>query len=232
MLVVLVLASIFFLGGREATPYTLSVVPDNLKGDAIAGQHVVFLVTATNEGSSQDEAVVKISATAPGSTVSIEPDTISSGEVGEVTIIPDVASVGNNITVTVNAERSGLKESQTVNFAVVEGEDDRADYATQIRDKFVQWLEVSHPELGIKNGTEWVGTMVSPIWLVVSHYLFFSNDWEMHVYWHIMIPPYDWARIDLRHRFTEVTPSLAFEISSLSANLSPIVITPPESVWR
>ena len=39
--------------------------------------------------------------------------------------------------------------------------------------------------------------------LIVSHYLFFSEEWEMHVEWHIMVPPYDWAKIDLRHMFDE-----------------------------
>ncbi len=74
--------------------------------------------------------------------------------------------------------------------------------------------------------------MVSPQWLVVSHYLFFSEDWEMHVSWHIMVAPYDWARIDLRHRFDEETPSYAFEISSVDAGSEPCPIDPPESVWR
>jgi len=101
---------------------------------------------------------------------------------------------------------------------VVEGEDDREPYATELRDRFVAWLTLNRPELGITSETEWSGTMVSPRWLVVSHYLFFSEDWEMHVSWHIMVPPYDWARIDLRHRFDEETPSYAFEISSVDAS--------------
>jgi hypothetical protein len=36
------------------------------------------------------------------------------------------------------------------------------------------------------------------------------------VYWHVMIPPYDWAKIDLRNRWTEATYSYSFEISSRS----------------
>ena len=42
------------------------------------------------------------------------------------------------------------------------------------------------------------GTMVSPQWLVVSHYLFFSEQWELHLEWHIMVAPDDWARISGR----------------------------------
>ena len=175
---------------------------------------------------------MKVSVVAPSSAVSIEPEEVSPGQVTEVTVIPDVASVDNNVTVTVNAVRGGLMHSQTLNFTVIQGEDTLGDYARQMRDMFVPWLEVNHPELGITNQTQWVGTIVSPRWLVVSHYLFFSKEWEMHVYWHIMIPPYDWVRIDLRHRFTEVTPSLAFEISSRNASLPVQAIVPPDSIWR
>jgi hypothetical protein len=74
--------------------------------------------------------------------------------------------------------------------------------------------------------------MVSPEWLIVAHYLFFSEEWEMHLEWHIMIPPYDWARIDLRKRITEIKPSYAFEISSISANSEPIPIETPSEIWR
>jgi len=52
----------------------------------------------------------------------------------------------------------------------------------------------------------------------------------------VMIPPHDWARIYLRHRFTEVGPSYAFEISSLDAKEEPHTIDLEdafaESVWR
>lgn len=75
--------------------------------------------------------------------------------------------------------------------------------------------------------------MVRPVWLVVTHYLFLSDEWEMGVSWHIMIPPSDWTRIYLRHRFDEMTPSLAFEISSrANATEPPHEIEPPDEVTR
>jgi hypothetical protein len=58
------------------------------------------------------------------------------------------------------------------------------------------------------------------------------EEWEMGVRWHVMIPPYDWAEIYLRHRHTEISPSLAFKIPSLDAQDAPEVVDPPESVWR
>lgn len=47
-----------------------------------------------------------------------------------------------------------------------------------------------------------------------------------------MIAPDDWARIYLRQRWTETTPSAAFEISSVSAGGDPREIAPPDAVWR
>jgi hypothetical protein len=125
-----------------------------------------------------------------------------------------------------------VTDEKVASFEVTEGEDDRQEYATGLLYKFVSWLAANHPELGITADTTWNGTMVSPVWLVVSHYLFFSEEWELHIEWHIMVPPYDWAKIDLRHRFDALAPSYAFEIPSLDANSEPVAIEVPEAVWR
>jgi hypothetical protein len=221
-------------------PFFLHVIPVKLMGDSIPGQRCVFLVTVEeNETESGESKAVTISATATGAIVIVEQENIAPGQVAEVTVIPDIESAGSNITVTIRGERDGLERTTAVTFTVLEVDseeegsaDELGQYAAEIRDMFIQWLAVNHPELGITGETNWTGTIVSPRWLVVTHYLFFSEDWEMHVSWHIMIPPYDWAKIDLRHRFTESQPSYAFEIPSLTAQDEPHAVDPPETVWR
>jgi len=209
----------------KAAPFSMQVIPEQVSGESIVGQMVVFLVVVADEGEGVGRGeAVSLSATAAGS-VTVDPQAIAPGQVAEVTVIPDEA-------LTVRGERGGLDLTEAVTFSVAEGEDARGPEAIALRDRFVAWLAVNHPELGITEQTEWTGTIVSPIWLVVSHYLFFSDDWEMHVSWHVMIAPYDWAKIDLRHRFTEARPSYAFEISSVSGDEEPHAIDPPESVWR
>jgi hypothetical protein len=215
----------------EDVAFTINVIPEQLNGESIPGQRVVFLVTIDDEGQA-GQSPVRISATAPGSEVVIYHQDIVEGQVAEVVVIPEQASIGKTVEVTITGDRGSLKDEQVVVFSVAEGEDDRQEYATELLDKFVSWLETEHPELGITSDTEWTGTMVSPVWLIVSHYLFFSEEWEAHVEWHIMIPPHDWAKIDLRHRFDELQPSYAFEISSLDAGSEPVPIELPESVWR
>jgi hypothetical protein len=215
----------------EDATFSINVYPDQLRGDSIPGQRIVYLVTIDDKGQGTNSPV-HLSVTAPGSEAVIYLQDVVEGEVAEVVVIPDQASVGNTLQVAITGDRGSLKNEQVVVFAVAEGEDDRQEYAQELLGKFVVWLATNHPELGISQDTEWTGTMVSPVWLIVSHYLFFSEEWEAHVEWHIMIPPHDWARIDLRHRFDEQVPSYAYEISSLQAGSQPVPIDLPESAWR
>lgn len=211
--------------------FHINVIPEQLNGDSIAGEHCVFLVTITNDGQ-EGQLPVRISATAPGAEVVTYFEDILEGEVAEVVVIPVQESIGRTVQVTVTGTRGSQTAKKVVSFDVVEGEDDRQEYAKELLNRFVPWLAANHPEFGIHDGTAWNGTMVSPVWLVVSHYLFFSEEWEVHIEWHIMVSPYDWAKIDLRHRFDKLEPSYAFEIASVNATSEPVPIEPPETVWR
>jgi len=229
---IVVVVVIVVIATRPPTPeFHVGVIPEQLNGHSIAGQHCVFLVTITDEGQ-EAELPVRISATAPGAEVVIYQEDIFEEEVAEVVVIPTQASIGTTIEVTITGNRGSASDEKVVSFEVIEGEDDRQEYAEELLDRFVAWLATNHTELGITDDTAWNGTMVSPQWLVVSHYLIFSEEWEAHIEWHIMMPPDDWAKIDLRHRFDELEPSYAFEISSVNATSEPVPIEPPETVWR
>ncbi len=234
---IVVVVVIVVIATCSPTPdFHINVIPEQRTEEqdplySIAEQHFVFLVTITNEGQ-EIKPPVRISATAPGADVIIYYKDIFEGQVAEVVVMPAQASIGKTIKVTITGDRGGSTDKKVVSFEVAEGEDDRQEYAEELLDRFVSWLAANHPELGITYNTAWNGTMVSPVWLVVSHYLFFSEEWEAHIEWHIMVPPDDWSRIDLRHRFDELAPSYAFEISSLDANSEPVPIEPPDTVWR
>jgi hypothetical protein len=200
--------------------FSLHVVPQQMS-PTVPGQRCVLLITVEEEGSIHGEAVA-VSISAPGAAVTVEPSEITSGEVAEVTLIPDEASVGRTLKVTTVGERRGFTDTKTVDVEVTNAGmgggrgDDLAAPAAEFRDRFVAWLAENQPNLGITTDTEWVGTVVKPGILIVMHYLFFSEEWEMGLQWHVMIAPHDWARIYLRRRFVEVHPSMAIEISSYS----------------
>ena len=208
------------MNGGEADPFSLQVFPKQMS-PTVPGQRCVLLVAIEEEGSIPGEEVT-ISVSAPEAIVTVEPLEVGPDEVAEVTLIPDEASVGSTLTVIVEGERRGFTDTEKMAIEVTDAcigggtGDDLAVPAAEFRDRFVAWLAENQPDLGITPETEWLGTVVKPGILVVMHYLFFSEEWEMGLYWHVMIAPHDWTRIYLRHRFAEVRPSMAFEISSYS----------------
>jgi hypothetical protein len=220
----------------ETAAFSLQVTPNAIR-DSIPGQRCVFLVTVQNEAGDCGPPVW-VTASATAADVTVQPALLWPGLVGEITVVPAPAAEtpddGRDITVEIRAWRGGFERAATVVVHVTSEEHDQlAPAAAEVRDLFIPWLAANRPDLGISGATQWQGTIVSPHILVVSHYLYFSADWEMHVWWHIMIPPYDWARIELRRRFVEMVPSLAFEIPSRSATLPAVhQIEPEGTLWR
>ena len=197
---------------------------------SIPGQRCIYLVMFLENQTNTESGAIKLTVTSPDCEVSVYPQSITRGQVAEITIIPTTANVGRNVTITLIGERGGLKRIVNVSTEVLEGEDTLGPEAAEKRNMFTAWLAKEHPELGITNKTVWTGTVVNPRVLVVTHYMFLSGEWEMYVTWHVMIPPYDWAKIYLRHRFDKAVPTYAFEISSVQGQAGPIAIEIPDWV--
>jgi hypothetical protein len=220
------------------TPFSMTVMTRPTKPAGVqngmlgmVGQRCIFLVSIT-EPSGFDSGSVQISATNEEkmADVQVNPQQIHAGQVAEVTVVPKTESVGKNLTITITGERGGLIQKGTTSVEVIDWEDTIGPTAAEMRDKFIPWLAANHPELGITNETKWEGTIVNPRILVVMHYIFLSDEWEMYVTWHVMIPPNDWAKVYLRHRFNGTRSSYAFEISSLEGGVEPHPIELPDWV--
>ena len=224
---------------EEPAPFSMQVIPTQME-ITIPGQRCVFLVSVADEGKENKEGkVVKISASAPGAAVSVEPQMITPGQVAEVTLIPDETmrpdkdSEYKTIEGTIFGERDNLKQTEKITVKVLDRRDMIAQSAVEMRDKFIPWLADNHPEFGITSETEWIETIVLPGQYIISYYLFFSEDWEMGVDWHVTRPPDNWTRIYLRQRFTEMYPSYGFEISSWSTEgEEPHIIDPKDPIYN
>jgi hypothetical protein len=208
--------------------FTLDVLPHTVAGRAIPGAPVVLLVTASGDPS---EGNVALTAEAHGATVTVEPADLPPGTVGEVTVVPDAVSAEVTLDVTILGSRGGIEHERTTSVPVAPGEDTIGPEAAALLARFTEWLAAERPDLGVGPDTEFEGDLGGWV-LVVNHYQYVSEDWELGLDWHVMIAPDDWARIYLRHRWTESVPSAAFEISSVSGGATPHEIDPPESVWR
>ena len=226
------------LGGCVVTPkpapFTLAVAPAEEPVElryALPGQRSIFLVNSPDQG--QGDGAIRISATAPGATIDIAPTQLYPGKVVEVTVVPGQIDADEGvIAVTITGSRNGLTRTVERSLPVWAETDGRADDAGLIRDLFVPWLARAHPEFGIDGSTKWVGTIAGSRLLVVSHYLYLNEEWELAVEWHVMIAPHDWATMYLRHRFTEMRPSFAAKIDSVSGRSGIYQTQPPAEIRR
>ncbi len=216
-----------------AAAFAIEVTPPEVPPEvraAIPGEHICFLVVVKDESASP--MPVTIAATAEGAEVgTIEPAQLTPGVVGEVWVIPASATTETTASVTITASRGSVTKSETRSIPVFPMIDERAADAQPHFERWVAWLAGAHPEFGITATTEWDPEFVS-ILLVVSHYAYFSDEWEMTIAWHNMIPPDDWSEVHLRRRGVDVRPSVAFKIDSSSGATEPHAIDPPEVVVR
>jgi hypothetical protein len=216
-----------------AADFSIAVTPPEAPPEvrmAIPGQQVSFLVVVTNEDGGREP--VTISATATGATVGpILPETLGPGVVGEVWVVPDPATTETTATVAISATRDGATATETRTIPVFPMIDERAADARPHFERRAAWLASEHPELGITADTAWDPQFVSTL-LVVSHYAYFSDDWELTVAWHNMIPPDDWSEIHLRKRGVDVRPSIAYRQDSVADATEPYAVEPPEVVVR
>ena len=197
---------------------------------AIPGEKVSFLVVVTD--ASGGKWPVTIAATAEGAAITaITPAQLEPGVVGEVWLVPAPSDVEATATVHFTASRAGIAKTDTRTISIFPMKDERAKDAAPYFAMWTAWLAAQHPELKITATTKWDPAFVSTF-LVVSHYAYFSDEWEMKVSWHNMIAPYDWTEVYLRHRFDESKPSLAFRIDSVSGKTAAHAVTPPDAIMR
>ncbi|HSJ85120.1 MAG TPA: hypothetical protein VLA91_15065 [Acidimicrobiia bacterium] len=184
------------------------VSPEFIQG-AIPGAEVVLLVSQDDETA----GTATVTASASGAKVSVRPSEISDIEVAEVTVVPDATATETELTVTIEVATDDTTRTVTRTASVLPWDDDRGEQAAEILGLFTSWLAGNRLELNITPETEFEGTFLAPQLLVVSHYGFFNDEWEIGLAWHVMIPPDDFAEIYLRPR-SALRPTLAFRIGS------------------
>ena len=220
--------------GESTRPFTLSVHPEFVHG-ALAGE-VAAPVLLSVEDDDGTGGAVSFEVEASGGTVTVAPAEIRAGEVAEVTFTAEPGDVEAEATITITARRGDEVRTETRRFSVIPAGDELEPTARSLLRVFGAWLATEQPELGITPETSFDGVLIAPRLLVVSHYAFFGDAYELGLSWHVTIPPDDWARLSLRPREV-LTPTLAFEVSSWSAALDGgayaiIAIEPPEQVTR
>lgn len=207
------------------------VLPEFIQG-VIPEERLMLLVSQSDP----DGGPMTVLAEAPGAEVTVEPPSISGTDVAEVTVIPEPSNEERELVITITAGEGDDAEIVTRTVTVLPWEDDRGEQAREILGLYTAWLAENRPELGITPDVDLTGTFVAPQLLVVSHYAFFNDQWELGLSWHVMLPPDDFSELYLRAR-SELRPSAAFRIGSWQTALEEesaeiMEVDPPSDVVR
>lgn len=129
-------------------------------------------------------------------------------DIAEISIRPSLSIVPGIHTVTVHAApprscvaitadmyRTIQLEVEIVNWGAPDPR-----FAEMKRDVLTDWLVENHPKYSSILSQDWYPYLTYPSILVVEHWTFLSDDWELRICYHVMIPPYDWSMLMLRRR--------------------------------
>ena len=140
--------------------------------------------------------------------------------------------VNSDIEVEVQVIADSFTATDSAVIHIIEWEIYNMNYTTEFRDVFINYLMVNHPEFEIDETVTWTTILNAPQILIVEHFLFMSESWEMELSRHVMIAPYDWVKVYLRPRGA-LTPTWAGEIESWSTNSQLIQETDlPDQIYR
>jgi hypothetical protein len=214
----------------------LTVHPEFVQG-LLPGRRPLAIVEVGGEGPA---VVVEATGALAGSTepvpVSVDPAEVAPGEVAEVWVEAPSVSEESTLTVTITGRRGGAERTATVDTWIVPGTDDLGPTATEVAAVFLEALAGTVDGLPASRDQLVGGTTVASRLLVVSHYAWFTDESEIGLAWHIMIPPDDWAELYVRPR-GQPAPSRAFRLSSWSTAVAGgevkiAEIPPPAEVTR
>jgi len=215
--------------------FSLTIIPQEVL-DATAGQPCVLLIEAESAPRAVSDPVL-LRVDCDGAEITPLAQRVAGEGVVEFTVTPRTHSATSTLTVSAIGARTGTVRVWTSSLRITAplsagAEASLKEQAARIRDAFLPWLALACPDLPDRQSTEWVGVPLRPHRLVVSHFAFFSKEWEIVVWWHVTVPPHDWARIYVRRRSVDASPAAAAEISSFLHG-SPIrPTTPPAEVVR
>ncbi|MBI5647865.1 MAG: hypothetical protein HY962_13125 [Ignavibacteriae bacterium] len=128
----------------------------------------------------------------------------------EVLVHPRAGLAEDAYPLTVVAEHGGVRRRLTLRVRVIEWHAPDPAVADSVRARFLSWFADHHPEY-LPAFVPSMGTWNTyPQILIVEHYTLLTPVYEVRVCSHVMVPPYDWAKICIRPRTSSLPTFAAF----------------------
>ncbi|MFX0023885.1 MAG: hypothetical protein ACFE9S_16280 [Candidatus Hermodarchaeota archaeon] len=153
-------------------------------------------------------------------------------KVVEVFLYPNNTHLNTLIEIVANVTSRGISRVDYAYVRVIDWTFEITPEIITMRDEFIGYLSSNNTNFGINESTIWEEFGSAPQILVVEHYLFRSDYWEMELARHATIAPHDWVEIYLRPR-SSLFPNWSGHINSWSnGNHTIIEVDPPTEIYR
>jgi hypothetical protein len=153
-------------------------------------------------------------------------------KVVEVFLYPNITHLNTVIEIEANVSSGHTFRVDYANVRLIDWTSVISSEIIAMRDEFVDYLSSNHTNFRINESTVWEEFGSAPQILVVEHYLFRSEYWEMELARHATIAPHDWVEIYLRPR-SSLFPNWSGYINSWSSGDYTIIeVDPPIEIYR
>jgi probable HAF family extracellular repeat protein len=120
--------------------------------------------------------------------------------IAEVIVQPDDTTVDGDYVVTVEATSGQQSHSVQVVVNISIWGTSEPWYAIIKFNEFLPWLEQNHPEVGDLSVEDWWIYQTYTHILIVEHWTFLSDNWEVRLQIHATVPPHNWTKLWIRPR--------------------------------
>ena len=159
-------------------------------------------------------------------------DNSPENKVLEIFLTPNSTHLNHRIEIEARVSNNDTIIKNSAFIDVINWTQHNVSEVMGMRDVFVSYLAISEPTFNINESIIWDAFDNAPQIIIVEHYLFRSEFWEMELSRHVMIAPYDWVKVYLRPR-NQTKPTWSGMITSWSSGNHTIVETdPPAMVYR
>jgi len=123
-----------------------------------------------------------------------------SEHITEITIQPDSAVAIKKHTIELIATHSGKERIIELEVEIFDWTTSNFETAQEKLLGFKTWLEELNPEYSKCFNNPKLFYSTYPEILIVEHLTFLTDEYEVRLSYHVMIPPYDWSKISIRKR--------------------------------
>jgi len=134
----------------------------------------------------------------------------------EIFVTPNNTHLNKTIIIQISIFNNDFSITNSASIEVIDWAPKNISGVIEMRNAFVSYFSTKLKSTCINESTIWEGLDNAPKILIVEHYLFKSEFWELELARHVTITPYDWIKVYLRPR-NQIKPTWAGMIQSWSS---------------